>query len=109
LLEAAAGGEGARTRRTEREMSRYVEMLDMGVRIAARFHSHCPQTARMYYKPPRTSSDKPVDGASGMAAAGVFGQYSASAILRPFAAAGEFGGAGVHEFDTAQVLAYEVV
>lgn len=33
-------------------MSKYVELLDMGVRIAARFHSHCPQTARMYYKPP---------------------------------------------------------
>ncbi|KAF3786311.1 hypothetical protein EJ110_NYTH25651 [Nymphaea thermarum] len=35
-------------------MGRYVEMLDMGVRIACRFHSHCPQTARMYYKPPPT-------------------------------------------------------
>ncbi|KAF9591868.1 hypothetical protein IFM89_008914 [Coptis chinensis] len=33
-------------------MSKYVELLDMGVRIAARFHSHCPQTARMYYHPP---------------------------------------------------------
>ncbi|CAN6483294.1 unnamed protein product [Victoria cruziana] len=36
--------------------NRYVEMLDMGVRIAARFHSHCPQTARMYYKPPATEN-----------------------------------------------------
>ncbi|GJN23410.1 hypothetical protein PR202_gb11058 [Eleusine coracana subsp. coracana] len=101
-------------------MSRYVGMLDMGVRIAARFHSHCPQTARMYYKPPRTSSssDKAVDGASGgKAATGVFGLDSASSILRPFAASavacGELGGAGgrpgFHEFDTAQVLAYEVV
>ncbi|KAG9459618.1 hypothetical protein H6P81_004126 [Aristolochia fimbriata] len=33
-------------------MGKYVEMLDAGVRIAARFHSHCPQTGRMYYKPP---------------------------------------------------------
>uniref|UniRef100_A0A0A9DTH3 Uncharacterized protein n=1 Tax=Arundo donax TaxID=35708 RepID=A0A0A9DTH3_ARUDO len=33
-------------------MGKYVELLDMGVRIAARFHSHCPQTARMYYHPP---------------------------------------------------------
>lgn len=41
-------------------MARYVEMLDMGVRIATRFHSHCPQTARMYYKPP--SSDPGDDG-----------------------------------------------
>jgi len=36
----------------EEEMGKYVELLDMGVRIAARFHSHCPQTARLYYHPP---------------------------------------------------------
>ena len=42
------------------EMSRYVEMLDLGVRIAARFHSHCPQTARMYYKPPSATDDATV-------------------------------------------------
>ncbi|KAI3890303.1 hypothetical protein MKW92_004156 [Papaver armeniacum] len=33
-------------------MGKYIEMLDFGVRIAARFHSHCPHTARMYYHPP---------------------------------------------------------
>ncbi|PWA53337.1 hypothetical protein CTI12_AA446040 [Artemisia annua] len=33
-------------------MGKYVEILDLGVRMAARFHSHCPQTARMYYHPP---------------------------------------------------------
>lgn len=33
-------------------MGKYVELLDAGVRIAARFHSHCPQTARLYYHPP---------------------------------------------------------
>ncbi|XP_019102410.1 PREDICTED: uncharacterized protein LOC109133495 [Camelina sativa] len=33
-------------------MGKYTEMLDLGVRIAARFHSHCPQTARLYYHPP---------------------------------------------------------
>ncbi|XP_042409817.1 zyxin-like [Zingiber officinale] len=38
-------------------MTKYAEFFDMGVRIAARFHSHCPQTARMYYKPPPTSFD----------------------------------------------------
>ncbi|KAI3425567.1 uncharacterized protein J3R85_010075 [Psidium guajava] len=38
-------------------MGKYVEMLDAGVRIAARFHSHCPQTARMYYHPPSNSDD----------------------------------------------------
>ncbi|XVF56149.1 hypothetical protein PTKIN_Ptkin06aG0093800 [Pterospermum kingtungense] len=33
-------------------MGKYMELLDAGVRIAARFHSHCPQTARLYYHPP---------------------------------------------------------
>ncbi|XP_042415535.1 cysteine-rich repeat secretory protein 9-like [Zingiber officinale] len=40
-----------------RSMTKYAEFFDMGVRIVARFHSHCPQTARMYYKPPPTSFD----------------------------------------------------
>ncbi|KAL4558065.1 hypothetical protein LXL04_036261 [Taraxacum kok-saghyz] len=38
-------------------MVKYVEMLDLGVRMAARFHSHCPQTARMYYHPPSNTVD----------------------------------------------------
>ncbi|KDP43559.1 hypothetical protein JCGZ_16846 [Jatropha curcas] len=38
-------------------MGKYMEMLDAGVRIVARFHSHCPQTARMYYHPPANSDD----------------------------------------------------
>ncbi|OUZ99801.1 hypothetical protein BVC80_9065g79 [Macleaya cordata] len=38
-------------------MGKYVEMLDTGVRIVCRFQSHCPQTARMYYKPPQTTED----------------------------------------------------
>ncbi|EAY78495.1 hypothetical protein OsI_33587 [Oryza sativa Indica Group] len=49
-------------------MSRYVEMLDMGVRVAARFHSHCPHTARMYYKPPQTTADHGGRGDGGVAA-----------------------------------------
>ncbi|CAN0864766.1 hypothetical protein LINGRAHAP2_LOCUS9039 [Linum grandiflorum] len=32
-------------------MAKYTEILD-AFRIVARFHSHCPQTARMYYHPP---------------------------------------------------------
>ncbi|KAK9073453.1 hypothetical protein SSX86_007777 [Deinandra increscens subsp. villosa] len=32
-------------------MGKYTEILD-AFRIACRFHSHCPQTARMYYHPP---------------------------------------------------------
>ncbi|WOH06481.1 hypothetical protein DCAR_0625909 [Daucus carota subsp. sativus] len=37
-------------------MGKYVEILDVGVRLVARFHSHCPQTARLYYHPPSTST-----------------------------------------------------
>ncbi|KAL7097908.1 hypothetical protein ACP275_10G172700 [Erythranthe tilingii] len=37
-------------------MGKYGALLDAGVRIAARFHSHCPQTGRMYYHPPPPSS-----------------------------------------------------
>nr|GLL40917.1 hypothetical protein A4A49_25276 [Ipomoea trifida] len=33
-------------------MGKYVALLDAGVRMAARFNSHCPQTSRMYYHPP---------------------------------------------------------
>ncbi|KAK8279918.1 hypothetical protein V6Z11_D09G141700 [Gossypium hirsutum] len=40
-------------------MGKYTELLDAGVRIAARFHSHCPQTARLYYHPPPNSEAHP--------------------------------------------------
>ncbi|CAN0917321.1 hypothetical protein LINGRAHAP2_LOCUS30224 [Linum grandiflorum] len=29
-----------------------MEILDVAARIVVRFHSHCPQTAQMYYHPP---------------------------------------------------------
>ncbi|KAL0453103.1 UNVERIFIED_CONTAM: hypothetical protein Slati_1288400 [Sesamum latifolium] len=35
-----------------RKVQYYVEMVGVGVRIVARFHSLCPQTARRYYHPP---------------------------------------------------------
>ncbi|KAK4770615.1 hypothetical protein SAY87_031147 [Trapa incisa] len=38
-------------------MGKYMELLDAGMRIAARFHSHCPQTARLYYHPPANSEN----------------------------------------------------
>ncbi|KAL3622541.1 hypothetical protein CASFOL_033952 [Castilleja foliolosa] len=38
-------------------MGKYAELLDAGIRIASRFHSHCPQTARMYYHPPAAQHD----------------------------------------------------
>ncbi|CAM0876055.1 unnamed protein product [Alopecurus aequalis] len=97
-------------------MARYVEMLDMGVRIAARFHSHCPQTARMYYKPPQSTSS--AAGATQAAstdrkAAGFDHEAAAAAGFQPFALTPSAGfGAGVQPgfgFDTAQVVIYEVV
>jgi len=99
-------------------MSKYVEMLDMGVRIAARFHSHCPQTARMYYKPPQgqgqaaTSSGAAEDDARARNSGGLRG---APVLRHPFAAAADLGatidrtGFQVHDFDTAQVVVYEVI
>lgn len=45
-------------RNLEREssvtMGKYTEILD-AFRIVCRVHSHCPQTARMYYHPPAES------------------------------------------------------
>ncbi|CAL4927165.1 unnamed protein product [Urochloa decumbens] len=97
-------------------MSRYVEMLDMGVRIAARFHSHCPQTARMYYKPPQSqaATSSSSSSAGDDAKARGFGHHAA-AVLRPFAPATMDFGAGdrpchqLHDFDTAQAIVYEVI
>jgi len=37
-------------------MAKYMEMVDAGIRIAARFNSHCPQTSRMYYHPTSNSN-----------------------------------------------------
>ncbi|XP_062212323.1 uncharacterized protein LOC133913245 [Phragmites australis] len=96
-------------------MSRYVEMLDMGVRIAARFHSHCPQTARMYYKPPQTTTTtSSAGGAEDAKKSGSFGLDAATWALRPFAFAaaeelGAGGRSGFRDLDTAQVLVYGVV
>ncbi|OEL18118.1 hypothetical protein BAE44_0020862 [Dichanthelium oligosanthes] len=45
-------------------MGKYVELLDMGVRIAARFHSHCPQTARLYYHPPAGGDGRKAESAA---------------------------------------------
>ncbi|KAB2059927.1 hypothetical protein ERO13_A11G312450v2 [Gossypium hirsutum] len=37
-------------------MGKYLELLDVGIRVVTRFHSHCPQTARLYYHPPPSSN-----------------------------------------------------
>ncbi|KAL0377155.1 UNVERIFIED_CONTAM: hypothetical protein Scaly_0833100 [Sesamum calycinum] len=51
-------------------MGKYTELLDAGVRIACRFHSHCPQTARMYYHPPPVNDDAHHHQHDGVSAAG---------------------------------------
>ncbi|KAF8045485.1 hypothetical protein N665_2263s0002 [Sinapis alba] len=69
-------------------MGKYTEMLDAGVRIAARFHSHCPQTARLYYHPPSDSHHH--HGVTDLVGGGVFGgsgQDSTGLV-------GELGGPG---------------
>ncbi|GFY92223.1 Pituitary adenylate cyclase-activating polypeptide type I receptor like [Actinidia chinensis var. chinensis] len=75
-------------------MSKYAELLDVGVRIAARFHSHCPQTARMYYHPPPVNTDPHHGGASGNVSARV-GDCKPKAFM---------GG-----IDTADLILYSVV
>uniref|UniRef100_A0A0E0BAK4 Uncharacterized protein n=1 Tax=Oryza glumipatula TaxID=40148 RepID=A0A0E0BAK4_9ORYZ len=100
--------------------SRYVEMLDMGVRIAARFHSHCPHTARMYYKPPQTTADH--GGAAAgkqVVAAGFRFEAVSSSSAGAMAAAAAWEDRGFRatapsgfdfEFDTAQaVVVYDDV
>lgn len=52
-------------------MGKYTEMLDVGVRIAARFHSHCPHTARLYYHPPSDAHHH--HGVTDLIGGGVFG------------------------------------
>ncbi|KAI3847263.1 hypothetical protein MKX03_023938 [Papaver bracteatum] len=57
-------------------MRKYVEMLDFGVRIAARFHSYYPQIAKMYYHPPNHADlqlqiKEAIAGAAGGGSVGV--------------------------------------
>lgn len=54
-------------------MGKLVEIIDQGVRIAARFHSNCPHTARKYYHPPPISDNdcRHSHGGSTMGDAGV--------------------------------------
>ncbi|KAJ8461669.1 hypothetical protein OPV22_034595 [Ensete ventricosum] len=68
-------------------MAKYMEMLDVGVRIAARFHSHCPQTARLYYKPPSSVSDDTARNSSSSFAATahleIFARAAAPLLMAP--------------------------
>ncbi|RZC86196.1 hypothetical protein C5167_007383 [Papaver somniferum] len=81
-------------------MGKYVEMLDLGVRIAARFHSHCPHTARMYYHPPNHHVDLQqhqkeaiAEASSSSTMAGAGGVNSSGCGVRAFA-----GGVDTTEF-----------
>ena len=58
ILQLHTGSLSLSLSQEKRSMSKFVELLDMGVRIAARFHSHCPHTARMYYHPPAGHEDQ---------------------------------------------------
>lgn len=68
-------------------MGKYLELLDAGVRIVCRFHSHCPQTARMYYHPPAGHEDSghhhhQHDGAAARNGAAVMGRFGSKGGAR---------------------------
>ena len=46
------------------------ELLEMGARVAVRSYGHCPQTGRMYYKPPSTPATTDGSGNGKKAASG---------------------------------------
>jgi hypothetical protein len=75
-------------------MGKYVELLDMGVRIAARFHSHCPQTARLYYHPP-AGAPSAAGAAGGDGRKGESAAAAAAALKR--------------QFEPAEIILYTVV
>lgn len=78
-------------------MGKYVELLDMGVRIAARFHSHCPQTARLYYHPPAAGPAAAGDGRKGDSATAA--TAAAAVMLKQQA----------HRFDASEIILHTVV
>ncbi|TVU44550.1 hypothetical protein EJB05_03995, partial [Eragrostis curvula] len=58
------------------------EVLDAGVRIAIRSYTHCPQTARMYYKPPATTAADGIGRSSAGAASSSSGGEEKAADAR---------------------------
>ncbi|CAA7395221.1 unnamed protein product [Spirodela intermedia] len=83
-------------------MGKYVEILDLGVRIAARFHSHCPQTARMYYKPPSSSIDGSDEGRHDATASSRFGAASDVAAAHGRSCAASVG-------DSTEIILHSIV
>ncbi|OEL31785.1 hypothetical protein BAE44_0007196 [Dichanthelium oligosanthes] len=59
------------------------ELLEMGARVAVRSYGHCPQTGRMYCKPPSTPAT--VDG-SGNGEGATFGGSGTSSAAAAAAA-----------------------
>ncbi|CAN6291494.1 unnamed protein product [Urochloa humidicola] len=57
------------------------ELLGMGARVAVRSYGHCPQTGRMYYKPP-SSTPATADDGSGNGEEAVSGAAAAAAVAR---------------------------
>ncbi|KAG1347467.1 hypothetical protein COCNU_06G012960 [Cocos nucifera] len=93
-------------------MGKYVEVLDMGVRIAARFHSHCPQTARMYYKPPSTQESdagNPTEGGDGSHHGLMTGWMGFSSSSSSVSTGGAWRGEAVRPaIDTTDIILYTV-
>ncbi|CAN6308893.1 unnamed protein product [Urochloa humidicola] len=65
------------------------ELLEMGARVAVRSYGHCPQTGRMYYKPPSSTpatadegSGNGEEAASGAAAPAVARMQQQAAAAR---------------------------
>ncbi|KAK3023328.1 hypothetical protein RJ639_043515 [Escallonia herrerae] len=86
-------------------MAKYMELLDAGVRIAARFHSHCPHTARLYYHPPGESHHH--DDHHGPHGGGVSGVNAAGGEVA--GRAGHFGSKGVVGVDATDLILSSVV
>ncbi|CAD6207083.1 unnamed protein product [Miscanthus lutarioriparius] len=63
------------------------ELLDMGARIAVRSYSHCPQTGRMYYKPPSTPATASSSGDTGTSTGGADASSAAASSQQQQAAA----------------------
>ncbi|KAH6827976.1 hypothetical protein C2S53_015139 [Perilla frutescens var. hirtella] len=86
-------------------MGKYLEILDVGVRIACRFHSHCPQTARMYYHPPAGHEDSGHQRHQHDAAAAA----AAAASSRDLAAVmGHFGSKGGAQIESTDSILYVI-
>ncbi|KAG2258552.1 hypothetical protein Bca52824_077846 [Brassica carinata] len=88
-------------------MGKYGEMLDLGVRIVARFHSHCPQTARLYYHPPSDGHHHRV-GVTDLIGGGVSGRSGQDSTGLVGAGCGVKSSSQVYE-DARDLLLFSVV